>query len=215
LPLYTLTFTLVMQHLLNLLIKTIFVENVIFAFFLGMCSYLAVSKKIQTAFGLGLAVIFVMVLTTPLNYLILRYLLYEGALGWIHPSLATVDLTFLAFILFISTIAGAVQLVEMVVEKFLPALYSSLGIFLPLITVNCSILGAALFMQEREYNFAETTVFSLGAGIGFFLAIVLLAAIRERLRYSNIPQPLQGLGIAMIITALMGLAFLSFSGIQL
>lgn len=204
-----------MQHLLNLLIKTIFVENVIFAFFLGMCSYLAVSKKIQTAFGLGLAVIFVMVLTTPLNYLILRYMLYEGALGWIHPSLATVDLTFLAFILFISTIAGAVQLVEMVVEKFLPALYSSLGIFLPLITVNCSILGAALFMQEREYNFAETTVFSLGAGIGFFLAIVLLAAIRERLRYSNIPQPLQGLGIAMIITALMGLAFLSFSGIQL
>lgn len=204
-----------MQHLINLLIKTIFVENVIFAFFLGMCSYLAVSKKIQTAFGLGLAVIFVMVLTTPLNYLILRYLLYEGALGWIHPSLATVDLTFLAFILFISTIAGAVQLVEMVVEKFLPALYSSLGIFLPLITVNCSILGAALFMQEREYNFAETTVFSLGAGIGFFLAIVLLAAIRERLRYSNIPQPLQGLGIAMIITALMGLAFLSFSGIQL
>jgi Na+-transporting NADH:ubiquinone oxidoreductase subunit E len=204
-----------MQHLINLLIKTIFVENVIFAFFLGMCSYLAVSKKIQTAFGLGLAVIFVMVLTTPLNYLILRYLLSEGALGWIHPSLATVDLTFLAFILFISTIAGAVQLVEMVVEKFLPALYSSLGIFLPLITVNCSILGAALFMQEREYNFAETAVFSLGAGIGFFLAIVLLAAIRERLRYSNIPQPLQGLGIAMIITALMGLAFLSFSGIQL
>mgnify|MGYP000903455130 CR=1 FL=1 len=204
-----------MQHLINLLIKTIFVENVIFAFFLGMCSYLAVSKKIQTAFGLGLAVIFVMVLTTPLNYLILKYMLYEGALGWIHPSLKTVDLTFLAFILFISTIAGAVQLVEMVVEKFLPALYSSLGIFLPLITVNCSILGAALFMQEREYNFAETTVFSLGAGIGFFLAIVLLAAIRERLRYSNIPQPLQGLGIAMIITALMGLAFLSFSGIQL
>lgn len=204
-----------MQHLINLLIKTIFVENVIFAFFLGMCSYLAVSKKIQTAFGLGLAVIFVMVLTTPLNYLILRYMLYEGALGWIHPSLATVDLTFLAFILFISTIAGAVQLVEMVVEKFLPALYSSLGIFLPLITVNCSILGASLFMQEREYNFVETTVFSLGAGIGFFLAIVLLAAIRERLRYSNVPQPLQGLGIAMIITALMGLAFLSFSGIQL
>jgi len=204
-----------MQHLLNILIKTIFVENVIFAFFLGMCSYLAVSKKIKTAFGLGLAVIFVMLLTTPLNYLILKYMLYPGALGWFHPSLQTVDLTFLAFILFISTIAGAVQLVEMVVEKFLPALYSSLGIFLPLITVNCSILGASLFMQEREYNFAETTVFSLGAGIGFFLAIVLLAAIRDRLRYSNIPQPLQGLGIAMIITALMGLAFLSFSGIQL
>lgn len=204
-----------MQHLLNLLIKTIFVENVIFAFFLGMCSYLAVSKKVKTAFGLGLAVIFVMLLTTPLNYLILRYMLSPGALGWIHPSLQSVDLTFLAFILFISTIAGAVQLVEMIVEKFLPALYTSLGIFLPLITVNCSILGASLFMQEREYNFAETVVFSSGAGIGFFLAIVLLAAIRERLRYSNVPEPLQGLGIAMIITALMGLAFLSFSGIQL
>ncbi|MBL7775065.1 MAG: NADH:ubiquinone reductase (Na(+)-transporting) subunit E [Saprospiraceae bacterium] len=204
-----------MEHLLNLLIKAIFVENVIFAFFLGMCSFLAVSKKIKTAFGLGLAVIFVMVLTTPLNYLILRYLLGEGALAWVHSSLATVDLTFLAFILFISTIAGAVQLVEMVVEKFAPALYTSLGIFLPLITVNCSILGASLFMQEREYNFVETSVFSLGSGIGFFLAIVLLAAIRERLRYSNIPEPLQGLGIAMIITGLMGMAFLSFSGIQL
>ncbi|MFN3378750.1 MAG: NADH:ubiquinone reductase (Na(+)-transporting) subunit E [Runella zeae] len=204
-----------MQNLINILIKTIVVENVIFAFFLGMCSFLAVSKKIKTAFGLGLAVVFVMLLTTPLNYLILRYMLQEGALSWIHPSLASVDLTFLSFILFISTIAGAVQLVEMVVEKFMPGLYNSLGIFLPLITVNCSILGASLFMQEREYNFAETTAFSLGAGIGFFLAIVLLAGIRERLRYSNIPAPLQGLGIAMIITALMGLAFLSFSGIQL
>ncbi|RCR70785.1 NADH:ubiquinone reductase (Na(+)-transporting) subunit E [Larkinella punicea] len=204
-----------MQHLINLFVKAVFVENVIFAFFLGMCSFLAVSKKIKTAFGLGLAVIFVMVLTTPLNYLILRYVLGEGALGWIHPALATVDLTFLAFILFISTIAGAVQLVEMVIEKYAPSLYSSLGIFLPLITVNCSILGAALFMQEREYNFAETAVFSLGAGTGFFLAIVLLAAIRERLRYSNIPEPLQGLGIAMIVTALMGMAFLSFSGFQL
>lgn len=204
-----------MENLLSLLIKSIFVENVIFAFFLGMCSYLAVSKKVKTASGLGLAVIFVMVLTTPLNYLILEYMLKEGALAWIHPSLATVDLTFLGFILFISTIAGAVQLVEMVVEKFAPALYNALGIFLPLITVNCSILGASLFMQEREYNFAETAVFSIGAGIGFFLAIVLLAAIRERLRYSKIPEPLQGLGIAMIITGLMGMAFLSFSGIQL
>ncbi len=202
------------MHLFGLLIKTIFVENVIFAFFLGMCSYLAVSKQVKTAFGLGVAVIFVMVLTTPLNYLILAYMLKEGALAWIHPSLSTVDLTFLAFILFISTIAGAVQLVEMVMEKFTPALYNSLGIFLPLITVNCSILGASLFMQEREYNFAETTVFSIGAGVGFFLAIVLLAAIRERLRYSKIPEPLQGLGIAMIITGLMGMAFLSFSGIQ-
>jgi Na+-transporting NADH:ubiquinone oxidoreductase subunit E len=204
-----------MEHLLNLLIKAIFVENVIFAFFLGMCSFLAVSKKIKTAFGLGLAVIFVMVLTTPLNYLVLTYLLKEGALGWVHPALAKIDLTFLAFILFISIIAGAVQVVEMVVEKFTPALYNSLGIFLPLITVNCSILGTSLFMQEREYNFAETAVFSLGSGVGFFLAIVLLAAVRERLRYSNIPEPLQGLGIAMIITGLMGMAFLSFSGIQL
>lgn len=204
-----------MENLLNLFIKAIFVENVVFAFFLGMCSFLAVSKKIKTAFGLGLAVIFVMLLTTPLNYLILSYMLQEGVLTWIHPSLATVDLTFLAFILFISTIAGAVQLVEMVVEKFAPALYNSLGIFLPLITVNCAILGTSLFMQEREYNLAETAVFSAGSGIGFFLAIVLLAAIRERLRYSSIPEPLQGLGIAMIITGLMGMAFLSFSGIQL
>ncbi len=204
-----------MEHLLNMFIKAIFVENVIFAFFLGMCSFLAVSKKIKTASGLGVAVIFVMVLTTPLNYVILEYLLKKGALGWVHPALATVDLTFLAFILFISTIAGAVQLVEMVVEKFSPALYNSLGIFLPLITVNCSILGASLFMQEREYNFAETAVFSVGSGIGFFLAIVLMAAIRERLQYSNIPEPLRGLGVAMIITGLMALAFLSFSGIQL
>lgn len=204
-----------MEGLLNILIKSIFVENVIFAFFLGMCSFLAVSKKVKTAFGLGLAVIFVMILTTPLNYLILTYMLNEGALAWVHPSLASVDLTFLGFILFISTIAGAVQLVEMVVEKFTPTLYNALGIFLPLITVNCSILGTSLFMQEREYNFAETAVFSVGAGIGFFLAIVLLAAIRERLRYSNIPEPLQGLGMAMIVTGLMGMAFLSFSGIQL
>lgn len=204
-----------MEHLLNILVKSIFVENVIFAFFLGMCSYLAVSKQIKTAAGLGIAVIFVMVLTTPLNFLILDYLLRDGALAWIHPSLADVDLTFLAFILFISTIAGAVQLVEMIVEKFSPGLYNALGIFLPLITVNCSILGASLFMQEREYNFTETAVFSIGSGIGFFLAIVLLAAIRERLKYSNIPDPLKGLGIAMIITGLMAMAFLSFSGIQL
>ncbi len=204
-----------MQELLNLFIKSIFVENVVFAFFLGMCSYLAVSKKVKTAFGLGLAVIFVMLLTTPLNYLILRHLLAEGALGFIHPSLASIDLTFLAFILFISTIAGAVQLVEMVVEKFAPALYNALGIFLPLITVNCSILGTSLFMQEREYNLAETAVFSVGSGIGFFLAIVLLAAVRERLQYSNIPDPLKGLGTAFIVTGLMAMAFLSFSGIKL
>lgn len=204
-----------MQHLASILIKSIFVENMIFAFFLGMCSYLAVSKKLKTALGLGVAVIFVMVLTTPLNWLILDKMLVPGALAWVHPSLASVDLTFLAFILFISTIAGAVQLVEMAVERFSPTLYNALGIFLPLITVNCSILGAALFMQEREYNFPETLVFSLGSGIGFCMAIVLLAAIREKLRYSKIPDALQGLGIAMIITGLMGLAFLSFSGIQI
>lgn len=204
-----------MEHLVSLFVRSIFVDNAVFAFFLGMCSYLAVSKKIKTAFGLGLAVIFVMLLTTPLNYVILNCLLKDGALAWIHPSLETVDLTFLAFILFISTIAGAVQLVEMIVEKFAPALYSSLGIFLPLITVNCAILGASLFMQEREYNFSETFVFSFGTGIGFFLAIVLLASIRERLQYSKIPPALQGLGMAMIVTGLMAIAFLSFSGIKL
>ena len=204
-----------MEALLNLFVKSIFVENVVFAFFLGMCSFLAISKKVKTATGLGIAVVFVMVMTTPINYLILNYMLREGALAWIHPSLATVDLSFLAFILFISTIAGAVQMVEMVVEKFSPSLYNALGIFLPLITVNCAILGTSLFMQEREYDFLETGVFSIGSGIGFFLAIVLLAAIRERLKYSKIPDGLQGLGMAMIVTGLMALAFLSFSGIQL
>ncbi|MFB0946534.1 MAG: Na+-transporting NADH:ubiquinone oxidoreductase subunit E [Spirosomataceae bacterium] len=204
-----------MENLSSIFIKAIFVENAVFAFFLGMCSFLAVSKKIKTAFGLGLAVIFVMAMTAPLNYFILTYMLEDGALAWIHPSLASVDLTFLAFILFIATIAGAVQLVEMVIEKFAPALYSSLGIFLPLITVNCSILGASLFMQERQYQFTETVVFSFGTGIGFFLAIVLLAAIRERLQYAKVPPALRGLGIAMMVTGLMAMAFLSFSGIKL
>jgi Na+-transporting NADH:ubiquinone oxidoreductase subunit E len=204
-----------MENLSSIFIKAIFVENAVFAFFLGMCSFLAVSKKIKTAFGLGLAVIFVMAMTAPLNYFILTYMLEDGALAWIHPSLASVDLTFLAFILFIATIAGAVQLVEMVIEKFAPALYSSLGIFLPLITVNCSILGASLFMQERQYQFIETVVFSFGTGIGFFLAIVLLAAIRERLQYAKVPPALRGLGIAMMVTGLMAMAFLSFSGIKL
>ena len=204
-----------MENLSSIFIKAIFVENAVFAFFLGMCSFLAVSKKIKTAFGLGLAVIFVMAMTAPLNYFILTYMLEDGALAWIHPSLASVDLTFLAFILFIATIAGAVQLGEMVIEKFAPALYSSLGIFLPLITVNCSILGASLFMQERQYQFTETVVFSFGTGIGFFLAIVLLAAIRERLQYAKVPPALRGLGIAMMVTGLMAMAFLSFSGIKL
>lgn len=204
-----------MENLLNLFIKSIFVENMIFAFFLGMCSYLAVSKSVKTAVGLGVAVIFVLLFTIPPSWFVLNKLLVKGALGWIHPSLAEVDLTFLAFILFIAIIAAIVQLVEMIVEKFFPPLYNALGIFLPLITVNCAILAAALFMQEREYNLAETTVFTLGSGIGWALAIICLAAIRERLKYSHIPAPLQGLGIAMILTGLMGMAFLSFSGIQL
>lgn len=204
-----------MEHYLNLFVKAIFVENMVFAFFLGMCSYLAVSKNVKTAIGLGVAVIFVLMCTIPLSWVILQYLLKPGALGWIHSSLADVDLTFLAFILFIAVIAGTVQLVEMIVEKYSPSLYNSLGIFLPLITVNCAILGAALFMQEREYTIGETTVFALGSGIGWTIAIVLIAAIREKIRYSHIPEPLKGLGIAMIITGLMGMAFLSFSGIKL
>lgn len=204
-----------MEHLLNLFIKSVFVENMIFAFFLGMCSYLAVSKTVKTAVGLGVAVIFVLLITIPANWFILTFLLKKGALSFIHPSLAEVDLTFLAFILFIAVIAAIVQLVEMIVEKFSPSLYNALGIFLPLITVNCAILGAALFMQEREYNLAETTVFTLGSGVGWALAIICLAAIREKMKYSNVPPALQGLGMAMILTGLMGMAFLSFSGIQL
>ena len=204
-----------MIALLNLFIKEIFVENMIFAFFLGMCSYLAISKKLKTAMGLGVAVIFVLIVTTPVNWFILNKMLKPGALSFISPSLANIDLTFLAFILFIAVIAAIVQLVEMIVEKFSPSLYNALGIFLPLITVNCAILAAALFMQEREYSFGETLSFSLGSGIGWSIAIIALAAIREKIRYSKIPEPLQGLGIAMILTGLMGMAFLSFSGIQL
>lgn len=204
-----------MVHYINLFIKAVFIENMVFAFFLGMCSFLAVSKSLKTAFGLGVAVVFVLLITAPFNYLILSVMLEKGTLSWIHPSLAEVDLTFLSFILFISVIAGTVQLVEMVIEKFLPALYSSLGIFLPLITVNCAILGSSLFMQERAYDLPETVVFAGGSGVGFFLAIVALAAIREKLTYSNVPDPLKGLGLAMLITGLMGMAFLSFAGIQL
>lgn len=204
-----------MVEYINLFIKAVFIENMVFAFFLGMCSFLAVSKSIKTAFGLGVAVIFVLLITAPFNYLILSLMLEKGSLAWISPTFADVDLTFLSFILFISVIAGTVQLVEMIVEKFLPALYSSLGIFLPLITVNCAILGSSLFVQERAYNLPETIVFAGGSGVGFFLAIVALAAIRERLTYSNVPDPLKGLGLAMLITGLMGMAFLSFAGIQL
>ncbi len=201
---------------LNIFIKSIFIDNMIFAYFLGMCSYLAVSKTVKTAVGLGFAVIFVLGITVPLNFLIENYLLKEGALAWIDPSMANIDLSFLSFIMFIAVIASMVQLVEMIVEKFAPALYGALGIFLPLIAVNCAILGGSLFMQERQYaNIADATVFGLGSGVGWFLAIVFIAAIREKIRYSNVPAPLRGLGITFIITGLMGIGFMSFMGIEL
>jgi Na+-transporting NADH:ubiquinone oxidoreductase subunit E len=205
-----------MEHLLNIFIKSIFIENMVFAYFLGMCSFLAVSKTVKTSFGLGMAVVFVLVITVPVNYLLENYLLVEGALSWMGEGYETIDLSFLSFIMFIAVIASMVQLVEMVVEKFAPALYTSLGIFLPLIAVNCAILGGALFMQERAYaNVGEATVFALGSGIGWMLAIVGIAAIREKLRYSNVPAPLRGLGITFIVTGLMGIAFMSFMGIKL
>jgi Na+-transporting NADH:ubiquinone oxidoreductase subunit E len=201
---------------INIFVKAIFIENMIFAYFLGMCSYLAVSKTVKTGVGLGAAVIFVLGFTVPVNYLLENYVLKEGALSWLGPQFATMDLSFLSFIMFIAIIASMVQLVEMVVEKFAPALYSSLGIFLPLIAVNCAILGGALFMQERQYsNIGEATVFGLGSGVGWFLAIVAIAAIREKIRYSSVPGPLRGLGITFIITGLMGIAFMSFMGIEL
>lgn len=203
------------MELVNIFIRSAFIENMILAYFLGMCSFLAVSKTVKTAFGLGLAVIFVLSITAPLNWMINTYLLQEGAFGFIHPLLAEVDLTFLQFIVFIAAIAAMVQLVEMVVERFFPHLHISLGIFLPLITVNCAILGGSLFMVERQYGFSETLVFGVGSGFGFFLAIVAIASIREKLRYSDVPAPLRGLGIAFIITGLMGLAFMSFAGINL
>jgi len=205
-----------MENIVNIFIKSIFIDNMIFAYFLGMCSYLAVSKTVKTSIGLGLAVIFVLGITVPINYLIENYLLKPGALKWISSSLADIDLSFLSFIVFIAVIAAIVQIVEMIIERFSPALYNSLGIFLPLIAVNCAILGASLFMQEREYeSIFEAISFGLGSGIGWFLAIVLLAAIRERLKYSNIPAPLKGLGITFIITGLLGLAFMGFMGIKL
>ncbi len=205
-----------MQEIFNIFIKSIFIDNMVFAYFLGMCSYLAVSKTVETSFGLGLAVTFVLGITVPVDYLLNEYVLEAGALAWLDPGFAEVDLSFLSFILFIAIIASMVQLVEMVVEKFSPALYASLGIFLPLIAVNCAILGGSLFMQERDYqNIAEATSFGLGSGIGFFLAIVGIAAIREKIRYSNVPPALRGLGITFIITGLMGIAFMSFLGIKL
>ena len=203
------------MELINIFIKSAFIENMILAYFLGMCSYLAVSKTVKTAFGLGLAVIFVLGITAPINWIINTFILTEGALGGISASLASVDLSFLQFIVFIAVIASMVQLVELVVERFFPALYTSLGIFLPLITVNCAILGGSLFMVQREYAFDETIVYGLGSGFGFFLAIVAIASIREKLRYAHIPPALRGLGLAFIITGLMGIAFMSFAGISL
>ncbi|MCL4798191.1 MAG: NADH:ubiquinone reductase (Na(+)-transporting) subunit E [Burkholderiales bacterium] len=204
-----------MEHYLNLAIKAIFIENMALAFFLGMCSFLACSRKVETAFGLGIAVVFVQTLTLPLNNLLLNHLLAEGALGWIHPVLAGLDFTFLTFIVFISTIAAAVQIVEMALDRYFPALYTSLGVFLPLIAVNCAILGGSLFMQERDYTFAESVVFAIGSGTGFMLAIVALAAIREKMSYSNVPRGLRGLGIAFVATGLMSIGFMMFAGIQL
>jgi Na+-transporting NADH:ubiquinone oxidoreductase subunit E len=204
-----------MEHYLNLAVRSIFLENMALAFFLGMCSFLACSKKVETALGLGLAVVFVQTLTVPLNNLILHYLLADGALGWISPGLAEVNLGFLSFILFIGTIAAAVQIVEMAVDRFAPALYTTLGVFLPLIAVNCVILAGSLFMQERDYTFGESVVFGVGSGLGFALAIAAMAGIREKLAYSDVPGGLRGLGITFVITGLMSVAFMMFSGIQI
>ena len=203
------------EHYLNLAVKAIFVENMALAFFLGMCSFLAVSKKVSTAIGLGSAVIFVLAVTVPMNNLIFRYLLEPGAMAWLHPSLADYDLSFLGFLCYIGTIAAMVQIVEMTLDRFVPALYTALGVFLPLIAVNCAILGASLFMVERDYTLAESTVFGLGSGIGWFLAIVALASIRERMRYSNVPAGLRGLGMTFVLTGLMAIGFMAFAGIQL
>ena len=201
---------------ISLFVKSIFVDNMIFAYFLGMCSYLAVSKNVKTANGLGLAVIFVLFFTLPINWALNTYVLQPGALKWLGPKFAEVDLSFLSFIIFIAVIAAFVQIVEMVVEKYLPSLYSSLGIFLPLIAVNCAILGGSLFMQQRDLaNLGEAAVYALGSGIGWYLAIVCLAAIREKMSYSNVPAPLKGVGITFITVGLMGMAFMIFMGIQL
>jgi Na+-transporting NADH:ubiquinone oxidoreductase subunit E len=205
-----------MEELLNIFVKSIFIDNMVFAYFLGMCSYLAVSKTVNTSVGLGIAVVFVLGITVPVDYLLNKFVLSDGALAWLGDSFKTVDLSFLSFIMFIAVIASMVQLVEMIVEKFSPSLYASLGIFLPLIAVNCAILGGSLFMQEREYqSIGEATVFGLGSGIGWFLAIVGIAAIREKIKYSHVPAPLKGLGITFIITGIMGIAFMSFMGIKL
>ena len=202
-----------MEHYLSLLMKAIFVENLALAFFLGMCTFLAVSKKVSTAIGLGIAVVVVQSITIPVNNLLYQFLLKKGALAW--AGLPNVDLTFLGLISYIGVIAAMVQILEMTLDRFFPALYSALGIFLPLITVNCAILGGSLFMVERDYNFAESVVFGVGSGIGWALAIMALAGIREKLKYSDVPEGLRGLGITFITVGLMAIGFLSFSGIQL
>jgi Na+-transporting NADH:ubiquinone oxidoreductase subunit E len=205
-----------MENLFNIFIKSVFIDNMIFAFFLGMCSFLAVSKTVKTSIGLGVAVVFVLLITVPVNFLIEKYILRKGAMIWLGEGFADVDLSFLTFMVFIAVIAAMTQLVEMIIEKFSPALYNSLGIFLPLIAVNCAILGAALFMQEREYEtVAEATVFGVGSGVGWMLAIVGIAAIREKMKYSNVPAPLRGLGITFILTGLMAIAFMGFMGIKI
>lgn len=204
------------MEFVNLFVKSIFVENMVFAYFLGMCSYLAVSKTVKTAVGLGAAVIFVLSITVPINFLLDTYLLRPGALSWLGAEFADVDLSFLSFIMFIAVIASMVQLVEMIVEKFAPALYGALGIFLPLIAVNCAILGGSLFMQQKDFGMiTEAITYGFGSGVGWFLAILGIAAIREKIAYSNIPAPLKGLGITFIITGLMALGFMSFMGIKI
>ena len=205
-----------MENLLSIFIRSIFIDNMVFAFFFGMCSFIAVSKSVKTAMGLGIAVTFVMVVTVPVNYILNTYVLSAGALSWLGERYAAIDLSFLSLIVFIAVVASIVQIVEMVVEKFAPALYGQLGIFLPLIAVNCAILGGSLFMQERDYlNVGEAATFALGSGIGWWLAIVAMAAVREKITYSHVPAPLRGVGITFILTGLMGIAFMSFMGIQL
>lgn len=205
-----------MQEYLSLFVRSIFVDNMVFAYYLGMCSYLAISKSVKTSLGLGIAVVFILTITVPINWLLENYVLSEGALAWVSPEFAEVDLSFLSLLIFIAVIAALVQIVEMVVEKYSPSLYNSLGIFLPLIAVNCAILGGSLFMQQRSFaSIGLATTYGFGSGIGWLLAIVGMAAIRERLKYSDVPKPLRGLGIAFIITALMGIAFNSFSGMNI
>ncbi len=204
------------MDLVNLFVRSVFIENMVFAYFLGMCSYLAVSKSVKTAVGLGAAVVFVLGITVPINWLLDSYLLKPGALVWLDPTYSSVDLSFLSFIMFIAVIASMVQLVEMIVERFAPALYGALGIFLPLIAVNCAILGGSLFMQQKDFgSIADSAVYGIGSGFGFFLAILAIAAIREKIAYSNVPAPLRGLGITFIITGLMALGFMSFMGIEI